>query len=89
MISAFERPSRPNWSFQGLGLGLAQANLVDDDQRGALGLGRQRVLQRQRAHLLGQVMRVAAHHRAEGATAAAELRRACRPCRAFPVPFCL
>src|SRR6185312_2345762 len=43
-----------------------------------LRLRRQRVTQRQRAHLLGQVMRVAAHHRTEGAAAAAELRHARR-----------
>ena len=57
---------------------LGELGAVPDDELAGLGLRRQRMLQRQRAHLLGQVVRVAAHDRAEGASAAAELRHARR-----------
>ena len=45
-----------------LGLGIGELHIVDDDERRVLGLGRERVLQSERADLLGQVVRMAAHH---------------------------
>ena len=77
MISAFFSAELGERRAQRLGLGLGERRrLSQHDQRRRRCLGRQRVPQRQRAHLLGQVVRVAAHHRAEGAAAAAELRHA-------------
>src|SRR6185503_10329354 len=61
-----------------LGLRLGDRSLVEDDDAAVLGLRREGVTQRERAHLLRQVVGVAAHHRAEHAGAAAEVRRAGR-----------
>ena len=61
---------------QRLGLGVLRGQLVDHDDAAVLGLGRQRVLERERAHLLRQIDGVAAHDRTESTAAAAELRDA-------------
>ena len=58
----------------------ASVAAVDHDQLAVGRLGRQRAAQAELAHLLRQVDGVAAHDRAEGLAAAAELRRAPR-CR--------
>ena len=47
---------------------------VENDQLAGLGLGRKRMLERQRADLLGKIDGVAARLGTEGTTAAAELR---------------
>ena len=78
MISALVEAELVELLGEALGLGVLQRHLVDDDDAAVLGLGRQRVLERERAHLLRQVDGVAAHHRTEGASAAAELRHARR-----------
>src|SRR5208282_4508491 len=57
---------------QRLGLGLRQAQRLDDDDAVILGLGRERVLERQRPDLLRQADGMAARLRAERAAAAAE-----------------
>src|SRR6185312_13201499 len=59
-----------------LGLHLFRRRLVEHDDAAVLRLGRERVLERERTHLLRQIVRMAAHHRTEGASAAAELRHA-------------
>src|SRR5262245_53473167 len=61
---------------QVLGLGRLALGLVEHDEATVGLLARQRGLQRQLAHLLRQLGRMAAHHRAEDDGAAAELRRA-------------
>src|SRR5271154_4790779 len=58
---------------QGLGLGVFNVGAFPDHQAAGPDLGRQRVLERQRPHLLRQVMRVAARDRTHGPSAAAEL----------------
>ena len=63
---------------QGLGLGFLDLRAVDHDEPAVLGLGGQRVLERQRTDFLGQVGGMRTHHRAERTTAAAELRHAGR-----------
>ena len=78
MSSALVRPSFAKFADQRLGLGLGQLQLVDDDDASRLGLGRQRMLQAERAHLLRQVVLMAADDRAVGLAAAAELRSASR-----------
>ena len=75
MISALVRPSFSKRVGQRLGLRLLGARLGEHDQLLALGLAGKRMLQRQRPHLLRQVVLVAADDRAEGLAAAAELRR--------------
>ena len=59
-------------------LASASVGALPDDELAGLRLGRQRVAQRERAHLLRQVVRVAAHDRTHRAAAAAELRHARR-----------
>src|ERR1700749_920800 len=61
-----------------LGLGVLDLATVNHDQAAVLGLGRQRMLERQRAYLLRQVGRMRTNHRTEGTAAAAELRHAGR-----------
>src|SRR6202000_1686812 len=63
---------------QGLGLGGFELGIFDDDEIAVLGLGRERVLESHRAHLLRQVRGMRANHRPEGTAAAAELRHAGR-----------
>src|SRR6059058_4785182 len=63
---------------QRLDLGVLYLRIVDHDQAAVLGLRRQGMLERQRAHLLRQVGRVRANHRTECTAAAAELRHAGR-----------
>src|SRR3954447_23296274 len=63
---------------QRLGLGVLDLRIVDHDQAAVLGLGRQSMLERQRAHLLRQVGRMRANHRTERTATAAELRHAGR-----------
>src|SRR6267154_3387142 len=63
---------------QRLGLGVLDLRIIDHDQAAVLGLRRQSVLERQRAHLLRQVGRVRANDRTEGTATAAELRHASR-----------
>src|SRR5581483_4378501 len=60
---------------QHLGLGVGELGVGDHDQLVALRLVGESVLERERADLLRQVMGMAAHDRAEGLAAAAELRR--------------
>src|SRR6185436_3542055 len=54
------------------GLGFLQRERIDDDDRAVLGLGRERVAQRERAHLLRHAYLVAARGRTERTAAAAE-----------------
>ena len=61
---------------QRLGLGLLSAASSMTMIDAALGLGRESMLEAERANLLRQVVRVAANHRAVGLAAAAELRSA-------------
>src|SRR6478736_1087749 len=63
---------------QRLGLGFLDLRIVDHDQPAVLGLRRQRMLERQRAHLLRQAGLVRANNRAERTATAAELRHAGR-----------
>src|SRR5437764_11818597 len=63
---------------QRLGLGVLDLRIVDHEQAAVLGLRRQSMLERQRAHLLRQVGRVRANHRTERTATAAELRHAGR-----------
>ena len=58
-----------------LRLRVLRAQLVDDDDRLGLRLGGERVLQRERPHLLRQIEGMTAHDRTERLAAAAELRR--------------
>src|SRR5207302_4218984 len=57
---------------QRLGLRITDRRLVEDDDAPVLGLGGERVLEGERAHLLRESVFVAARPRAEGAAAAAE-----------------
>src|SRR6185436_16532025 len=59
-----------------LGLGVLHAGLVEHDDAAVLGLGRERVLERERTDLLRQADLMAAHHRAERTAAAPELGNA-------------
>src|SRR6185312_6109197 len=72
------QPQRRKAGDQRLRLGLGQLQIVDDDQVRRLGFGRKSVLQPKGAHLLRQVMLMAAHDRAMRLAAAAKLRSACR-----------
>src|SRR5205085_12487057 len=63
---------------QRLGLGVLDLRIVDHDEAAVLGFRRQRMLERQRAHLLRQVGRVRANHRTERTATAPELRHAGR-----------
>src|SRR6059058_2178787 len=63
---------------QRLDLGVLYLRIVNHDQAAVLGLRRQGMLERQRAHLLRQVGRVRANHRTERTSTAAELRHAGR-----------
>ena len=75
MISALVRPRLLKRSASALVFGSAALASAMHDQLLALGLAGQRVLERERPHLLRQVVLVAAHDRPEGLAAAAELRR--------------
>src|SRR5262249_20919904 len=55
-----------------------ELRIVDHDEPAVLGLGGQRMLERQRTDLLRQVSGVRTHDRTEGTTAATELRPAGR-----------
>src|SRR4030095_2631074 len=57
---------------QHTGLAIFDGRLVEHDETAVLGLGRQRMLERQRAHLLRQVDRVATRGPAERAAGARE-----------------
>src|SRR5215467_1704555 len=63
---------------QRLGLGFLDLGVIDHDQAAVLGFRRERMLERQRAHLLRQVGRVRANNRTERTATAAELRHAGR-----------
>ena len=75
MISALTKPSSANWPASALVFGSLTLASAMTDQLVVARLAGQRMLQRQRPHLLGQIDGMAAHHRPERLAAAAELRR--------------
>src|SRR4029450_934087 len=77
---------------QHTGLAIFDGRLVEHDETAVLGLGRQRMPERQRAHFLRQIDRVTPRGRSEGAaTTAAEIAPggpvACRAGALLPVHF--